>query len=249
MFRKPAFFLTVIFILASISPVFGGTLKLVTGEWAPFTSEKMEKKGMCSEVVSAVVKEMKMDVSINFLPWKRCEHNIVSGKSWATFPYSKTEERLKKYVYSDPIAISETRFFYYGDTPKVENWTVLEDFQGVKMGGLLGFFYEEMFRKADIEANLNSDSIGAWKKLMAGRIDFFPQNELVGRATLKNTFPDQASRFGVLSKPLSVSELHLMVDRNNKEAVALINSFNTALKTIKSNGEYARILKSYGLSQ
>tara|TARA_B100000614_G_scaffold243389_1_gene246576 strand:- start:586 stop:1341 length:756 start_codon:yes stop_codon:yes gene_type:complete len=246
-FKRICFF-SAILALVSLSNAFGGTLNLVTGEWAPFTSEQMEGKGMCSEIVSAAARKMHMNVDIKFVPWKRCEHSIVSGKAWAAFPYSKTEERLKKYVYSAPIATSETRFFYYG-TPKLDNWTVLEDFKDVKMGGLLGYFYEEKFKKAGIHADMNSDPAGAWKKLIAGRIDFFPQNELVGRATLKKDFPDHVSRIGVLGKSLSVSKLHLIADRTDGEAVKLIHAFDTALETIKSTGEYADILRSYGLSQ
>ena len=237
--------LVIIVCLISNAFAWGEKLVLVTGEWAPYTSASLEKKGMCSEIVMAVLKEMKKEGEIEFLPWKRCEYNVNKEKAWAAFPYAITEERKKKYVFSDPIGQATIRFFFYKNNLKMIDWNKLEDLKPYKVGGVLGYSYEAAFKKAGLKTDLVRNSLMNFKKLKVGRIDLFPDDELAASTIIKKEFPEDISNFGKLKKPLESKGIHLIIPKNNEESIAIMNEFNTALKTIKTNGVYDNIISSY----
>ena len=87
------------------------------------------------------------------------------------------------------------------------------------------------------------------KRLQAGRVDLVPMDELVGWAMLKNIAPNELADFDTLKKPINVSELHLMISKSYPNANEIREKFNVALKTIKRNGVYSRILKKYNIKE
>jgi len=89
------------------------TVLLVTGEWAPLTSEKIEDMGFFTAIVGSVFEEMGVNYTIKFYPWNRCEMLVEEGVAFAAFPYTMTEERTEKYWFSSPIYNVQTRMFYY----------------------------------------------------------------------------------------------------------------------------------------
>ena len=131
----------------------GQKLTLVTGEWAPYTAEKMVGYGFFTEIVSAVFKEAGLNVEYKFLPWIRCEKEVKEGTAFAAFPYKITDERKQTYDFSDPIANSTGRFFYLKSRIKSEvKWAKLEDLKSHSVGGALGYWYEKDFATAGIKA-------------------------------------------------------------------------------------------------
>lgn len=207
----------------------------------------MEHYGFFTQIVTEVFKEMGVENKYVFYPWRRCYDSVLNSSVWAAFPYSYTEERSKEVLYSDAIAYSSTKLFYYkNDNYKFET---MEDLKQYKIGGLIGYFYEEIFKNAGIQVDYVSKEIDALKKLMLGRIELFPLNELVGWHLIKTHFPDEIDNFGVLPKPLFSDALYLIVSREYPGTIDLLEKFNSALETIKMNGEYENILAAYNLSK
>lgn len=67
----------------------------ITGEWLPYTSQKLEGQGVISAVVTAIVKEMGMKVEYLWMPWERGDMMVREGGAFAQFPNAKTETRAK----------------------------------------------------------------------------------------------------------------------------------------------------------
>ncbi|SLM30232.1 putative ABC-type amino acid transport/signal transduction systems, periplasmic component/domain [Desulfamplus magnetovallimortis] len=241
--------ISIIFCLTFLNAVEAETLTVATGEWAPYTSEAVEGYGFCSEITTAVVKEMGMDVTYEFYPWKRCEHYITKGKAWAALPYYKNPDREEKYVFSDSIAPSRSVFFYYKDKLNGVDWKTIDDLKSYKFGGVLGYGNHETLQKNGFNVDFAADEIMNLKKLRAGRIDIFPMDELVARSLIKNNLPEEIGNFNTLSKPEAEYPLYLIVDKQNKKSVELVEQFNSALKRIKEKGIYSKILQKYNLNE
>lgn len=224
------------------------TLPLVTGEWTPYTSEKLEGYGFITEIVSEVFKEMGVEVEYKFYPWRRCYHLVKTGKVWGAFPYSYTEERAKEVLFSDSVGESKTVFFHY-QKKKDYPYETLEDLKPFKLGGIVGYFYEADFKKAGLQVDYAPDELSAIRKLAAGRMELLPLNELVGWYHIRKTFPDRQGDFRTLEKPYSVDELKVIISKQYPDAPALLKQFNTHLKNVKTGDSYKAILKKYGLAE
>lgn len=219
---------------------------LVTGEVSPFTSEKLEGHGFITEIVVLALKQAGIDHHYEFYPWKRCENMVENGSAWAAFPYSYNKTRATKFLFSDTVGMSTTRFFYYKTQP-VSDYETLLDLKAYKIGGVLGYFYVEIFKEAGIELDLADQEIQSMRMLAAGRIDLLPLNELVGWGLIKKHFPVERKNFGTLEKALRKSELKLMISKDYPNSRGLLKRFNTALKEVQKIPDYQAVLEKYGI--
>lgn len=223
-------------------------ISLATGEWAPYTSEKMEGQGAFTEIVSAVFKEMGQPVKYLFYPWKRAEAETKSGNVFAAFPYITTDERQKDYDFSDPVMISTGKFFYMPKHQKTEiSFTKLEDLQAYNVGGVLGYWYEDPFKQAGLKVDYVSSDEQNIQKLYLGRVDLAAGEELVGWALIKQLYPNEMGQFATLQKSINEDPLRLMISRKYPGASALTLKFNIALKAIADKGIIKQILEKYGV--
>lgn len=222
---------------------------LATGEWEPYTSEKMKDQGFFTEIVTAVFKELNIEVEYKFLPWKRCEDMATKGDVFAAFPYMITEERKKTFDFTDTVAKSTGKFFYHkgGNIKDGFNWNSYADLKSYKVGGTLGYWYEKDFQAAGLNTEFVPNEDSSFKKLQMNRIDLAASDELVGWQLIKSLFPKEVSNFDTLDKPLNESELCLMVSKAYPDSKNLTEKFNTGLKKIKEKGIYSAILKKYNI--
>jgi len=213
-------------------------LVMATGEWRPYTSSTMEGYGEFTRRVSAVVEEMGRKAEYRFYPWARCYDAVVKGRVWAAFPYARSEERAREVWYSKPLSLSRTLFFYYdppGD-PKRFEVEALSDLKRYRVGGVTGYFYEEMFREAGLDIDYANKEVQGMEKLRRGRIDLMPVNEHVGRELVREHFPEDADRFKTLDHVLSVNDLSLIVSRSYPGSKQLLRAFDAALERCKEKG-------------
>jgi len=88
------------------------SLQLVTDEWPPYTSKQFVNHGFIAEIVLTVARGMHPDAAVFFAPWKRCEQMITDHDAFAAFPYIRTPERERLFIFSEPLFTSRGVFFY-----------------------------------------------------------------------------------------------------------------------------------------
>jgi polar amino acid transport system substrate-binding protein len=232
--------------LASAEP----KLVIATGEEPPTVSEN-PKESFFTEVMSEVAREMGVTFEFKFMPWKRCEYSLEQNEAWGAVPYVSTPERQEKFYFSDKLFNKKAKFFYYSPDGKEKNipFTKLDDLKTYRIGAVIGYYYVKGF----VDAGLNLEPLPTaeqnWQKLKAGRIDLFPSQELTGRYLLKKLFPEESENFIALEKPFDESGNYLITSKNYPDTQNLLIRFNAALKTVKANGTYQRILDKFGLVQ
>jgi len=220
---------------------------VATGEWIPYTGKSMENKGFVSEIITNVLKSMNMETEIKFYPWRRCYQNVLLDKVWAAYPYSFTEERASEVAFSDDVAFSTTKFFYCAKSEQKPTfiYNKLTDLRQYKLGGVIGYYYEEQFKKAELNVDYVAKEQMALEKLFLGRTQLLPLNEMVGWGLIKNTFPDNVNMFGSLDKPLDRQSLKLIVNKKNEKSMALLKTFNDHLATFMKSKQYQLIIDKY----
>ncbi len=242
-----------LWVVAAILAVPGGSsaqgeaVTVATGEWAPYVSRKLENGGFITEIISATFRKMNLEVEFVFYPWRRCYDAVVTGRVWAAFPYSVTGGRRTEVLFSDKISHSVTRFFFHSpkENPDPPGYETLADLKQYRVGGVLGYFYEEAFAKAGLSIDAVSSEAAALEKLRLGRIELLPLNELVGWFLIRNRFTERIDHFHTLDKAYSRDDLHLIASKSYPGSEELLARFNRALKRVKDDYIYRGILERY----
>ncbi|BBO88823.1 substrate-binding periplasmic protein [Desulfosarcina ovata] len=230
--------LTVFMVLFIASLSNAQSIPLATGEWIPYSSKTLSNYGDFTARVTVVFNAMGLRPEYRFYPWGRCFDSVEKGRVWAAFPYSYTNERAEKVWFSDALSCSKTVFFHYaaGNDSKQYHYNTLEDLKPYRIGGVTGYYYVPLFKKAGLSIDYVNKEIYAMEKLKLGRIDLMPVNELVGRHLIKTHFPDCIDKFKILDKPLTVNPLRLIVSKDYPGSKELLVKFNAALKTCIEKG-------------
>ena len=227
-----SFLITMVLLFSCILSVHAEPLVLVTSEWRPYTSSKMEDLGMFTRKVSLIFNEMGQKPEYRFYGWARCYDAVVKGRVWAAFPYSYTKERAEQVLFSEPLSSSRTLFFYYAPPGSQKDFKAktIEDLKKYKVGGVTGYFYEEMFREAGLEVDYVNREVQGIEKLILNRIELMPINEHVARDLIQQHFPEHVDHFKTLDYVFSVNELSLIVSKNYPQSRQWLEQFNAALK-------------------
>lgn len=143
---KKLMLLSCVFLLSLI--LSAETIKITSGEWAPFTSSSAEDNGVALAAVKAAFKEVGIDVEFGFFPWKRAMKNIEKNDEWeASGVWGYNEERAKSFYFSDPICESKSVVFHLKDKEIMFNGEP-ESLKPYNTGITLGYSYGKDFDKA-----------------------------------------------------------------------------------------------------
>lgn len=228
------------------SDAIGVDLVIVTNEIPPYVSQN-EDDDFVREILDEIAREMGVRFRYEFLPWKRCEIAVDNHDAWAAVPYVPNSERKIKFFFSDKLYNKQSMFFSYrsSGSKRIPEYTRLSDLKLYRIGGVRGYYYEPSFAKAGILYEPVESEEMNFRKLKAGRIDLVPSDKLTGWFLIRRLYPDDTDSFYTLSKPIDVSGNFIMVSKTYPDAEKLLRRFNTALKTIKKNGIFGKILDKH----
>lgn len=234
-------------LLLAASPAWAAprALILTNGEWPPFMSGNLTGGGSMSRVVSAAFQLEGYAVEYRFVPWSRAYEEPKSGRYAGSIGWAPNEERLKWYVFSDPVLTAEMVFFHRKE--RSFPWTTLSDLSPYLIGTTRADFYSDEFAALQKSGKLRTDpadeEMDNFRKLLAGRIDLFPIERSVGLYLMNLHFSGaEQEQIGYDSHAFWQAPLHLIISRKRPDAASLVTAFNRGLKKLKASGEYQRIL-------
>jgi len=223
-------------------------IRVTSGEYPPWTSENLKKKGFTNHVIREAFALEGYKVTFTFYPWKRAYEAAKNGKKYqATSYWYPSEERAEDFYYSDPLQTDQTVFFYLDDNP-LPDWTTLEDLKGVRIGATREYTYTEEFwgahKSGELDIQVANSDVLNFNKLIKGRIDTFPTADLVGQKLLREEFPAEvASSVTFHPKPLVASTGHLLISQSAENAEDLLAKFNRGRAKLKKSGRYDEFLQ------
>lgn len=198
-----------------------------------------QAEGLYPELIGAVFHQMGRPVSLAAKPWKRALGELDLGIAGVGGIY-KTEDRLKKYDFSEPLFVERIVVYYNHD--KAVNYRMLSDLYGKRVGILLGWSYGDKFDNARKAGKIIVEEVYAdtqnFDKLVQGRVDAVLAIEQVGSSLMRE--PRNAS-VGKSLVFLAENPTHLAFNKQ-MHVEALLSAFNRALNEIKKNGTYTQIV-------
>ncbi|MDX2512898.1 MAG: hypothetical protein QNK25_12690, partial [Desulfobacterales bacterium] len=141
----------------------------------------------------------------------------------------------------------ETTTVFFYNNRKHKNPIVFKKLGELKpysIVGVLGYFYEETFKKELLDVNYVPTEKKALELIHYKRYDLLPLSNFVGWNLIKTIYPSESHTFSTCKTPLSQDTLHLMVSKQYPDSQNLIDIFNAALIRIKRKGIYQKIISA-----
>ena len=214
-------------------------LTLTTEEYPPFNFSTDGGKtitGSSSDLMREIMKRNGTSGTITLYPWSRAFRMALNDKNTCVYSTTRTEAREKQFKWVGPLVPSTWVLFAKGNSPLHAN--NLDELKSYRIGGYQGdakaaFLKERGFT---VEETINEEQ--NIKKLNAGRIDLWAATSEYG--------PWYAEKFNIKIKPiLAFQEVFMYAACNRAMADEDIERMNAALKAIKADGSYGRIMDAY----
>lgn len=224
-----------------------GTVRLTSGEWAPYTGANLQHYGCDSWVVTEAFALEGVNVDYGFFPWARGYQSSESGEWDGAIEWANTPDHQKThYLSAEPLSKQEWVFFYRKDRPFT--WEKIDDLAGKTIGVTIGYAYSDLFEglKSKNAATFDeapSDELN-FKKLLAGRIDAFPVERRVGYLILASLKPEEQAQIVEHPKPLDEFLPYLLLSKALPQNNKRMELFNQGFKRLQESGRYAEIMKS-----
>lgn len=222
-----------------------GALFLVTGgDYAPYTSDAMESGGVVTEIVQRVLARAGYESSIRFYPWNRAYKRTLNVESDATFPYAKTEERSRDFLFSYVINSPQISLLHQrGQSGKVEQWS---DLSGKILCQPLGYSLlsgvKDLIEQGLLERNEANTIDQCVHSLLRGNVDVVIADNLVLHEALwRVTGKVKVDEVVIEPSPLVGTGEHFIVSRQHPKAATLIADFNKAYEEMLKAGEIKEI--------
>jgi len=232
-----------VFTCLSVS-VSAQTIKLATGEWAPYTSSSDPNGKVAEIVVKEAFAQVGVTVTFEHFPWVRAYKAVIEGSHHGTFPWYATDKRKQETFYSKSSILDDTEVFFKKRNSNFD-WKTLEDLKKYKIGGIIGYSHIDRFKAAGVKfAGVKNEKLN-FQKLLSDRIDSFPASKLVGYYLLKNEFKEaELSQITHVEQPLSEAGMYVLFSRKMPDYEALAEKFDQGLKKLKNSGRYEEILNN-----
>lgn len=219
------------------------TLRIGTGDWAPYVDQSRSDGGALPRLVSAVFAEAGYRVEFIFHPWARNVLMLQQGQLHAIMPYSCTPSRLNFGICSDALVRGEIVLFHQRD--QAFEWSAVEDLLKYRIGTTLGYSYDPAFDEALQAGRLNVTQNGkedtSFRLLELGRVDLHPQDRAVGYAMLRRLFPEDGGNIVHHPRQLNTEPLRLLFRKDDPEGIRLVRLFNARLRSFAERGDLQRL--------
>jgi len=245
--KKIIVFLSIILLFRFISTEELRKIVFTTGEYPPYMSKKADGFGTVSKVITEACRRAKLICEYEFYPWKRAQLMVKHGKNVATFMWSKTKKRENEYIFSKyPVGYGVTTVFYkksrFKDGVKFDNWIDLKKY---RIAAVRSYWYENIYKKLEINVHYINKSKQAWKLLEIDRIDVYVDNYPVGIWDAKQVVPELMKDLGYTeleAKDVEARYSYIMFSKKYKDSAWLKNKLDLSLKSMHEDGTYRKIM-------
>ncbi|WP_239057171.1 ABC transporter substrate-binding protein [Desulfovibrio sp. JC010] len=220
----------------------------VSLEYLPYSIyEDGVPTGSDIEILQECFRRMDVDVKILLVPWKRALQMAMLGQVDGIFGAVKTPERQEKLYYSDPVRVEQISLFVRNDS-KLQFDGNLENLQGHSFGVIRDFSYgpriDEFLAKASESGRVERvvDTEMNLAKLIKGRFDLLVGDHFSTLHTVSKA--DLAGQVRSLEPPVAENNIYITFSKKRK-LVSFREHFNAALRSIREDGTWERIMQKY----
>ncbi len=215
-----------------------------SGNWTPYADANLPEQGLAIDLVTTALKRAGYSPKVETASLAQILEGSKTGAYdvFATPWY--TVDRDQYLDFSQPYLESSIRFIKRRDMPF--EYTKFDDLEGMKIGVIADYAYEEDFNDSTLIEKINAPSLADnLRKLIDNEIDLSLDDERVLRYTVNQSMPQSMVALEILPKPLATRGVNIGVSRKNPDHARVIAGFNKAIAEMKKDGTYNRIVQKH----
>lgn len=223
------------------------TIRLLGFDYAPFYQQgRGDLEGIAVDLAQALFPRLGLRPEVSLFPLKRALSMLKEGQADGTMILIRTPEREQFLHFTEPIMTVRGLIWSVANRDEgTIQFDTLEDLKDYKIGVTRGYSYgtefDELLKSMSVDM-ANSD-YSNYLKLIQGRIDIFPGNEIVAEGLFKR-YPELRGRLTHSDKSFMEWDLCIAVSRRSEYA-DLLPAINEVLQTLKDEGVVDRIVEKY----
>ncbi|OHX14093.1 hypothetical protein BI347_11670 [Chromobacterium sphagni] len=221
----------------------GGALTLASGEFPPYSSEKLPQGGISAAIVREAFLAAGMAAPrIAFLPWKRGYSETEQNRFAASFPYARDANREKQFLFSTPLHLDHFSYIVrQGDEDAAKGrW------RGKRLCLPLGWttaYIAADARKYQWRLERPPTLDNCLKMLNSNIVDMVSCNDFVASFTIRQLYGERSPFVIASVGRQQISALYLIVSRRRPDASQLIRQFNQGLAALHRSGRYQQLVQ------
>jgi polar amino acid transport system substrate-binding protein len=236
-------------LIAGAPPVLASDpVKILTEEFPPYNfSDRGKLTGFSTEVVEALLKEIKISGNFQSLPWARAYETARDTENVLIYSIGRTKEREKLFKWVGVVA--PTSYYLFSLSGRKVKLDHLDDAKKYQIGTVNEDVGEQFLVSKGFVKGQNLQSSVKYEfnyeKLKAGRVDLWIMPELVAYFLARQAGDDPAK---VLLPAYSIAELGsdgYYIAFGAKTSDAVVARFRKGLEAIKKNGTYDALKKKW----
>ncbi|WP_222937676.1 substrate-binding periplasmic protein [Spartinivicinus ruber] len=237
------------FIISSLC-IASEHIQIVTEYFPPYSiSVDGQVEGISTEVVRAVLNDLKLThLPIRLYPWLRTYQKALKEKNTLIFSIGRNAKRKKLFKWVGVIAPAKFYIFSLHNRNDI-SLNSLEDVKQYTLGTVVNdvreqFLVDRGFVKGK-EIFTTFDHAQNLTKLLRGRIDLWPMNELAAYYLVKKRklVPKYTIKKVYHLADLSMEGYYMAFNKDTDDET--VNQFRRSLEKIKNEGIYKKIISSY----
>lgn len=212
--------------------------------WTPFIDQNHPELGVATDLVTSIFKRAGYQTTPIIEPWSRTLEGAAIGVYDVIISAWQTPAREKYFAFSEAYLVNEIKFIRRRGNPF--SYTDLNSLAGKTVGIVEGYAYGDDFNRSQVFNRVTrSDVLQNLKLLNQGGIDLTLGDQWVLRYQLANYLPNAIKSTQIIDPPLSRRGLHVAISRANPIHEQIRLDFNDALKSMKADGSYDKLLEKH----
>ena len=242
--RNLKLFISIAILLLVNSETFATTLRLAANNWAPYVDQTLPEGGLALNLVRQTFARAGYKTRMTYESWPRTLEGVEIGAFDVIAAAWYTEARARSFTFSEPYLLDEIKFIKQKD--KQLEYSELQDLDGLAVGVVEQYAYGDEFAAAGyIRKYPQKHLIMNLSDLLLGKIDLTLDDEKVLQYMVNKQFPNSVKKLEILPKPLTTRGLHIAISKENPAHQKIADDFNQALKAMKADGSYQKILEQH----
>ena len=233
------------FILFSAINVSADTISLATTNWEPFFGEELPENGFFAALSREAFKRAGYEMKIRFLPWKRAMVMAEGGQYDGLLGAYHNDQRAEKFHFTDSIFQNDTVFIQ--KKGRGITYTKIEDLKRYIIGTHRGTGAETELLQKGMNIDSVTDNIMNLKKLYSNRIDLLIMSKPAFYYKIYNIeeLKQYKGGFDIIDPPYKRYEIYNAISKNTDGGEKIVSRFNNALRSMKEDGSYDKILDRF----